>query len=175
MISLSLLSQPGETHWILVANGSKGAVYTTHRVDRQPAPNDPESTGQITLRKIDGLEFKGEDLGRYDLNRRQPARVEQSGTRTPSMSEKKETAQDHVRHNLAVDIAETLNERSEKNEFTHLVLVASPSVLSDIKTHLSKRANERVIASHAADLTHYDGNELLARLNHLAQPGALAS
>lgn len=175
MISLALLSQPGETNWILVANGSKANVYTAARVERNGAPNDPGNTSQLTLKKIDGMSFTGESLERFDLNHHKPARRAQIGTPTPSMSEPHETAQEHIRHDLAADIAKALNEKGEKGAFTKLVLVASPSILNDIKRHLNKRCEQSVIATFSADLTHFENSALLDRLNHLFHPDALAS
>ncbi|HSM19207.1 MAG TPA: host attachment family protein [Hyphomicrobiales bacterium] len=56
---------------------------------------------------------------------------------------------------FAAEVAGEINQAALANEFKHLVVVAPPKALSELRTHLHKEAQQRLIAEIDKDLTNH--------------------
>lgn len=56
---------------------------------------------------------------------------------------------------FAISVAEDLNKASEDGAFKHLVVVAPPRVLADLRTHFSKGVQGKIAFEMNKDLTHH--------------------
>lgn len=175
MLSMSLSPQPGERTLILVADGSRANGFEVESVNRKPPPTgsggEPTNTQAPTLIPVKGMDMKAASLDEYDLNRKGPAQVSLSASpfAPTAGGNKRDETMEQIKHDFAKTVADTVNTSIEKNEFQHLIVIASPAMLGQIRSNLSKRASSLMVASHAADLTHFKGPELLKRINHIVR------
>ncbi len=177
MLSMTLTPQSGERIIVLVADGSRANVFELNDITRNAPPTgsgaDPSETHGLTLKPVDGMELSAESLERYDLDRHPPAQAPRGNAPSASMSgDPRGETMEQIKHDFAKTIVEKLNQAGEKGDFTQLVLIASPAMLGQIKSGLSKRVTAMVTTSHAADYTHLKGAELLKRINHVVQQTA---
>lgn len=56
---------------------------------------------------------------------------------------------------FAAEVAGEINQAALANEFKYLVVVAPPRVLAELRTHLHKQAQQRLIAEIDKDLTNH--------------------
>ncbi|WP_350335481.1 host attachment family protein [Coralliovum pocilloporae] len=59
------------------------------------------------------------------------------------------------KHRFAVELSDFLYKAAHKNRFKHLVLVAPPRVLGDLRKELHKEVSARLIGELSKDLTHH--------------------
>jgi protein required for attachment to host cells len=61
---------------------------------------------------------------------------------------------------FAAGIAERLNRAAEEDQFEHIVIVAPPKVLGELRREFSKKLQGRILAEIDKDLTHHTFPEI---------------
>ncbi len=74
------------------------------------------------------------------------------------------------RANFAGELADYLNKGVAEQRCQALVMIATSPMLGELRTHLSRESEKRVLTSIASDLTHYSGHELEKRVNDALLP-----
>lgn len=178
MRSMTLSPKAGERALILVADGTRANGFEIDTLTRQSPPtgsgSQPSDTHGVTLKPVQGMELAAESLDDFDLNRHPPAQSPRGNAPSGSISGggPRETTMERIKQSFAKTIVDKLNTEAEKGSFDEIILIASPAMLGQIKSGLSKRTVGLVSASHAADLTHFKGPELLSRINHIVRSAA---
>jgi len=128
--------------WILVADASRARVIA---LDADGRP--PELVAEL---EHPGSRAKGMELSRDDRGRTRPRN--RHAARGAALS--KPTPPKAVEANaFAREVADTLGTACRRQAFDDLVLVASPSFLGSLRSHLDTQAAGRVTASWAKDYT----------------------
>ncbi|MDP2619725.1 MAG: host attachment family protein [Hyphomicrobiales bacterium] len=61
---------------------------------------------------------------------------------------------------FATEVARDINEAAMAKAFEHLIVVAPPKVLAELRTHLRKQARDCLVAEIAKDLTNHPIEEM---------------
>jgi len=128
--------------WIAIADGAKALVL--RNIGEADAPN-------LKLVEV----FTNAEAGRTsDMGTDRPGRTHQSSTgghTSLAQTDWHEIGE----HRFAVTFAETLERHCEAGDFSHLVIVAPPRTLADLRGHYSKRVKDAIIAEIDKDLTNH--------------------
>ena len=152
--------------WILVADGKQAQVYVRARVERQMPPPFEQNISHEPV-PVMGMRWEAESVNQYQLGRDATGMVFSSSGSARHMAEPHIDAHEEVKHHFALTIAKALGEARAKKQFEHLVLVAPPKMLGDIRKHLDQHVLATVVAELPKELTHVDGETLLDHLQHL--------
>ncbi|PSJ55595.1 host attachment protein [Pseudaminobacter soli (ex Li et al. 2025)] len=126
--------------WVLVADGEK-ALYLRNRGDAEYP--DLEVVGGVQERNPPTREQGTDRPGRMD---------------TPSTPRSSIEVTDWHRiskERFADEIAEQLYAMAHRNEFEHIVLVAPPAVIGELRKKLHKEVDARVVAEVPKTLTNH--------------------
>ncbi len=77
-----------------------------------------------------------------------------------------------ARHGFARELADYLNKAVGEHQCHDLVLIASSPMLGELKPQLSTAAEKVLRRCITSDLTHYQGADLKARIDHALLPVA---
>jgi protein required for attachment to host cells len=126
--------------WIAIADGAKALVL--------------RNEGEADIPNFVVLDiFKNPDGGRTsDIGTERPGRVHQSGTAGRAGVSQTDW-HDIGEHRFAKDFAETLGRHCEAGDFKHLVVVAPPRALADLRKAYSKKLATAIVAEIDKDLT----------------------
>lgn len=132
--------------WVLIADGEK-ALFTRNVTDAQ----DPH------------LEVVREEHQPDPATREQgtdrPGRFSDTGVRQRSAAE--ETDWHRLsKERFAADLAEMLYKRAHRGEFDRIVLVAPPRTLGELRSHLHKEVQARVVGEVGKELTGHPLDEI---------------
>lgn len=144
--------QPKRTTWVLIADGARALVFA----------NSGPGTG---LSPVPGMAREHETPSTTELGTDKPGRSfnsTHSGTRH-SMEPRLDWHRDE-KHKFAQSIAKLLDEASARQDFDHLVLVAPPDTLGELRAKLGKHTRTLVTAELAKDLTRHPTNDLPSHL-----------
>jgi protein required for attachment to host cells len=61
---------------------------------------------------------------------------------------------------FAADVAQRLNRAAEESQFEHIVIVAPPKVLGELRQEFSKKLQGKILAEIDKDLTHHTFPEI---------------
>jgi|SRR5579871_2312965 len=135
---------------LLVADGRKALFLRNHGtpnhveldVERVLGQEDPPTREQGTDRP-----------GRY-----------RGGSATPRSAFEQTDWHQIGEDRFAAEVAATVNRLAAANQFQHLILVAPPKALSELRTHLQKNTIEKVLAEIPKDLTNQPVHEIVRTL-----------
>jgi protein required for attachment to host cells len=138
------------TTWILIADGARARLLGQDRKSREfKATFEQEFFGTRAQSK----EIASDDRGRsFDsAGRGQPGDVG-TGSHRHAM-EPRTDPQRHAEYSFARDLRDHLEKAANEHEFDHLVLVAAPKTLGDLRELLPKTVRGKVCAEIDKDLT----------------------
>lgn len=131
--------------WILVADASRGRILRQRR-------------DGAALERVFESDFEN------------PERFEDSSRRShqrrtgPYAAARRDRSQRHAHADFARELAGTLDHATHASELDHIVLVAPPALLGEIRTRMSTPARERVCAELHKDYVRMTDRELSRRL-----------
>ena len=126
--------------WVVVADGEKALFLENAGTPDKPA-----------LRVFNAFEQPNPRTAAQGVDR--PGRLS-DGKGGAHKSAVQETDWHRLaKHEFAHDIAAVLEKNAQAGGFEHLIIVAPPVVLGELRKSLSKTVTDRVIADEAKDLT----------------------
>jgi protein required for attachment to host cells len=104
-----------------------------------------------------------------DLKSDRPGRAFSTGTNARHAMEPRHDPHDHEKRHFARRVADLINDAAARDAFEHLVLVAPPRVLGELRAALDERASKRITGEVTRDLIRTPVTELPDQLApHLA-------
>lgn len=137
--------------WVLVANASSARIF---RLD-----------DRHTLVELKTFIHPESRLHEQDLSSSRPGRdFASTGNRRHAM-EGKTSQKDHEYALFAKSLSEHLDEARQKNDFTELTVIASPSFLGILRNVMSPATLERVTKEINKDLVHMSTGDILGHMS----------
>lgn len=138
--------------WVLVADGARARIFsqTGAKAALEPVLTEEDAQSRQPTR----------DLG-TDKPGRAQARIG-DGSRH-SMAPRADW-HEFEKQNFARELAKILDQAAQKEAFDHLVLVAPPKTLGELRAALGKSAEEKITAEINKDLTSISPHDLPAHL-----------
>ncbi|MEN3791496.1 host attachment family protein [Fulvimarina sp. MAC3] len=133
----------GYETWLLIADGEKALFlknlgdqelpnFEIQRVEEQDNPSDAEQSAN------------------------RPGRAGDGGASNPHRSAFEDTDWHKLaKERFAAELADILYKMAIKHRFEKIVLVASPSTLGELREHLHKEVEHRIVGEIAKDLTNH--------------------
>jgi protein required for attachment to host cells len=143
--------QTGAT-WVVVADSSRADFYVRHK---RYSPMEP-------LHNITAPDARTRER---DLGSDTPGRSFDSKGSGRHALEPSHTAREHLRENFAHLIADILDAGRVENKYQHLVIVAAPKLLGDIRAKLSSATQQLVSAEIDKDMTGQDLSVICALID----------
>lgn len=136
------MSRKDNIVWVVIADGGHAFALSTTLSFHDFAP-------------VDSLMMEGPHLRDRDIGSDKPSRVfsRASSSERSAIGEHGRLAQEAQREFLR-QVGDRLEECYRSGKFAHLVLVAPPRPLGDLRVALSDRVADRVIGEIIADLAH---------------------
>jgi protein required for attachment to host cells len=141
-----------EKTWILIANGERARCFERHASDHSLIELTDFVFPRARLSGGDPTGAAGKGHGRTG----------HAGTQFEPKTQSDEKA--HA--GFARELAEYLNDALAAQRYSALVLIASSTMLGEIKPLLSVAASKALKRSVASDLTHFTGLELKKSVDH---------
>jgi protein required for attachment to host cells len=137
------------TTWILIADGARARLLEQ---DRKSRTVKPTSEREFFGSRAQSKEIASDRPGRtFDsAGRGQPADVGGHGRHA---MEPGTDPQRHAEYEFARELSEHLEKAANEHRFDHLVLVAAPKILGDLRALLPKTVHEKIVAEINKDLT----------------------
>jgi protein required for attachment to host cells len=135
--------------WILIADGGRARLLEQDRKSR-------------TFKPVSEREFVGSRAQSKEIASDRPGRTFDSGGRGQSgdasahgrhAMEPSSDPQRHAEYEFARDLSEHLEKAANRHRFDHLVLVAAPKILGDLRNLLPKTVHGKIVAEVSKDLT----------------------
>ena len=152
-----------ETTWILIADGSRARLFE-HQRSRQ--------SFELVF-EDDRPELRDRELMR-DSDR--PGRIHESVGQVRHGMQPHTPADQRIREHFARELVDRLAQGANEHQFGQLLLVAPPTMLGALRSHLGEALRERVIAEIDKDLTKIPAHELPEHLQEwliVAEPPRL--
>lgn len=136
------------TTWILIADGARARLLEQ---DRKSRHFNPTSEEEFFGSRAQSKEIASDDRGRsFDsTGRGQPGDV---GHGRHAMEPSTDPHR-YAEYAFARDLAEHLEKAANAHRFDHLVLVAAPKALGDLRDLLPKTVQGKIVAEIDKDLT----------------------
>jgi protein required for attachment to host cells len=139
--------------WILIADGSRATLYE-------------QSDSDATLRQLENWDNEG---GRTsDHVAETDALGTSGGGSQPNAMGSQSDPKRHSQYDFARKLAHVLNE--QEKAYDHLIVVAPPKVLGDLRKQLSPHVQPKIIGEFHKDLTHVSAHDLPGHLTGLLAP-----
>jgi protein required for attachment to host cells len=152
------------TTWILIADGARARLLEQDRKSRHFNP--------ISEQEFFGSRAQSKEIGSDDRGRSfdSPARGQPGIAHGRHAMEPTTDPQRYAEYAFARDLADHLEKAANQHRFDHLVLVAAPKALGDLRGLLPKTVQSRVVAEINKDLTNIPTRDLASHLDeHLPQ------
>jgi protein required for attachment to host cells len=137
--------------WIVVADGAHVAAIETAARNRQ-------------LRPVEDMSFSTELPPTRALVRDRLGRSFESVGRTRHAKDERTDPHRELKRDFARKVSEALRARLAEGRFEHLVLIAPPVTLGDLRAALPKTVRERIRAELPQDLVKMPPRKLLGHL-----------
>jgi protein required for attachment to host cells len=142
--------------WVVVAAASRADIYS-----RQKRFSDLEIVQSLTEPDARAKES--------DLTSDAPGSTFDSGGQGRHSMEPKRTGKQHLRDTFARQVADAIESGHQGDRFRHLVLVAAPAMLGELRRHLSKTTLSQVVRTVDKNVTSETSAEIAALLDSLDQ------
>jgi len=135
--------------WILIADGGRARLLEQDRKSR-------------TFNPVSEREFVGSTAQSKEIASDRPGRSFDSAGRGQSgdasahgrhAMEPSSDPQRHAEYEFARDLSDHLEKAANRHRFDHLVLVAAPKILGDLRNLLPKTVHGKIVAEVSKDLT----------------------
>jgi protein required for attachment to host cells len=138
--------------WVVVADAGHADIYLRKK---RFGP----------LERAQSLDASDARLKEHDLSSDAPGRTfDREGVGRHSY-EPAHTAKEHARENFARRITRDLDAGRIADDFQHLVIVAAPALLGDIRKHLSRATHHLVSAEIDKEMTGMDLSAICAEID----------
>ncbi|WP_297769816.1 host attachment family protein [uncultured Roseovarius sp.] len=127
--------------WVLIADGEK-ALFLRNSVDAISPALD-------VVRKNEQ-----ENPSDYDQSANRPGRKQDTGVGQSSAMDDTDW-HELAKERFAHELADTLYKYAHRGDFQRIVLVAAPHVLGDLRQHLHKEVQDKVVAEIPNDLANH--------------------
>lgn len=141
------------TTWIVVADGSRGRIFVQDKATGPLVESEDLIHSRARLRES---ELRSDRAGRE-------RGVFGQGS---SMFDARTEAHAHEAENFAKEIAEHLEAGRTSGKFQHLVLMAPPAFLGDLRGKLSDEVRKLVVGEVGKDLVTHSAEEVRKHLPH---------
>ena len=130
------------TTWILIADGARARLLEQ---DRKSRHFNPVSEQEFFGSRAQSKEIASDDRGRsFDsAGRGQPADVATGGRHG---MEPRTDPQRYAEYAFARDLSDHLEKAANEHRFDHLILVAAPKALGDLRDLLPKTVQGKIVA-----------------------------
>ena len=156
--------------WYLIADSKFGQVYVRTNVEHivpmaGGAKHDKYSEEILSeLIAVPEMKWEAESVKQYQIGKNATGMVHESLGGAIHMSEPHIDVHDEVREHFAKLLAEKLAKAAEEKAFDHLVLVAPPKMLGELRKHLNEKVLKLINEEISKDLTSSTPAELTASL-----------
>jgi protein required for attachment to host cells len=149
------------TTWILIADGGRARLLEQDRKS-------------LTFKPVAEREFFGTTAQSKEIASDRPGRTFDSGGRGQPgdagghgrhAMEPSTDPHRHAQYEFARDLSEHLEKAANKGGFDHLVVVAAPKILGDLRNLLPKTVHGKIVAEVDKDLTKIPTRDLGAHLD----------
>ena len=137
--------------WVLIADGARA------RILKQLGPGRE-------LTAIDGMVFHRDHAATRDLVSDREGRSFSSHGPGRSAYEPHTDPHRDLKTKFAHQLAEVLAHGLEHNDYDHLVIVAAPATLGDLRTAISEHVRAKIVGEIAQDLTKTPNGEVATHL-----------
>jgi protein required for attachment to host cells len=141
-----------ETTWVLIADAGRARLFEHHRSRKSLElvfeDDRPELRDHAQMRDSD-----------------RPGRTHESSSPTRHAMQPQTTPTQRAREHFARELVERLQSGVNQHRFGQLLLVAPPTMLGELRSHLDEGLRERVIAEIDKDLTKISAHELPEHLS----------
>ena len=137
--------------WIIVANGSECKIFSTNNNGK-------------TIKLLKGFYSADSHLQAVYLGTDKPGRIHESGSATRHAIEPKSDLHYKEKIKFSNLIANYLNKEIKTEKFSHLILIASPEFLGEIRKKLNKQIISIIMKEINKDLTHIKEEEILQHI-----------
>jgi protein required for attachment to host cells len=134
--------------WIMVANGSECKIFSTNNNGK-------------AIKLLQGFYSADSHLQTAYLGTDKPGRVHESSSATRHTIEPKADLHDKEKTKFSNLIANYLNKEMKTEKFKHLILIASPEFLGEIRKKLGKQTILMITREINKDLTHASDAKIL--------------
>jgi protein required for attachment to host cells len=147
------------TTWILIADGARARLLEQ---DRKSRHFNPTSEQEFFGSRAQSREIASDDRGRtFDSAGRGQTGV----ARGRHAMEPPTDPQRYAEYAFARDLADHLEKAANQHRFEHLVLVAAPKALGDLRGLLHKTVQSKIVAEVDKDLTNIPTRDLARHLD----------
>ncbi|MES0327976.1 MAG: host attachment protein [Gammaproteobacteria bacterium] len=136
---------------IVVADSTRARIFTT---DSAHSP----------LLEIETMAHPEGRLHDRDLTSDLPGKDTGAGGSGGHAYQSKTDPKKHELAEFAKRVADHLNETCSANKLSHLLLVAEPAFLGELRTHLSKATNEKVVFELDKNIIHHSPEDIRKHL-----------
>ncbi len=145
--------------WVLVADGEK-ALFLRNDVD--------EANPDLNVVRIEEQENPSD----YDQSANRPGRMHDGGTPHSRSAYEDTDWHELAKERFAAEMADILYKQAHKGKFERIVLVAPPQVLGEMRDHLHKEVQDKVVAEVDKTLTNHPIDKIEALLRKELDPQA---
>ena len=140
-----------KTTYVLIADGARARLFVVEE-------------GTADLKPALGQEFIGTNLPSREIGSDRPGRSFDSAGFGRHAMEPPTDPHRHAERVFAQEVAAVLEDARRRNEFQHLVVVAPPKALGDLRAGFSDALRDRVTAELHKDLTKIPIHDLPSHL-----------
>jgi protein required for attachment to host cells len=157
--------------WILIADDKEAQIYDCHKT-LQPIPlggANPhhyynEKSSHELSPVMNGL-LKSESINDYQIGHDRRGTASSSNSPTHNTYEPHGDIDGELKRRFAESIAHKLQQACENKLFDQLILVAPPKMIGELREHMSKNIDTKIVATLPKDLRQYHGKELMKHLS----------
>lgn len=142
---------PKQSIWVLVADGTRARILASGGPGRG-------------LHPVPGQEFAVEIPPTHEIGSDRPGRAFESASPTRHAIEPRVDRHRFEKERFAHEIAKVLDQAAQSGTFAHLVLVAPPQALGDLRAALDERTRALIAGEINKDLTAHDDREIAAQI-----------
>ena len=140
-----------KTTYVLIADGARARLFVVEE-------------GTAALKPALGQEFIGTNLPSREIGSDRPGRSFDSAGSGRHAMEPPTDPHRHAERVFAQEVAAVLEDARRRSEFRHLVVVAPPKALGDLRAEFSAALRDLVMAELPKDLTKVPSHDLPSHL-----------
>ncbi|MDR3450483.1 MAG: host attachment protein [Alphaproteobacteria bacterium] len=164
------LPQPPLVTWVLIADGKQAQIHSYNRSVREVPLGGAnkhhlsEEKASHHLSPVTNGDMKAESINDYQLGHDRRGQTSSSNSPTYNTYEPQGDIHEELKRRFMKSIADKLHKAAESKSFDRLILVAPAKMIGELKEHMAADLQKRVVATLSKDLTHYQGEALMAHL-----------